>query len=173
MTPVPDRDAALDVSSPLCSAGRALGGRRCVRDCLDPETAAAMADGGLSPSEQAVVAEHALTCARCRSSYRHHTNDPGAAGASCLVADAILAVAGAGLATGLAVAVGRGRRPAPNVTRWRFQHRRRRSRLRLPKRGGTIGRSCKNETRRRMRSRAQAPSELKDNARRERAPRRR
>ena len=25
-----------------------------------------MADGGLSPSEQAVVAEHALTCARCR-----------------------------------------------------------------------------------------------------------
>lgn len=35
-------------------------------DCLDPEMAAAMADGGLSPSEQAAVAEHALTCARCR-----------------------------------------------------------------------------------------------------------
>jgi Putative zinc-finger len=34
--------------------------------CLDAETVAAMADGGLSPDEQSAVAEHALTCPRCR-----------------------------------------------------------------------------------------------------------
>ncbi len=34
--------------------------------CLDAETVAAMADGGLSADEQSAAAEHALTCARCR-----------------------------------------------------------------------------------------------------------
>ena len=68
MTPVPDRDAALDriLHRYALPAEPSVDDTPVSEDCLDPETAAAMADGGLSPSEQAVVAEHALTCARCR-----------------------------------------------------------------------------------------------------------
>ena len=68
MTPVPDRDAALDriLRRYALPAEPSVDDAPVSEDCLDPETAAAMADGGLSPSEQAVVAEHALTCARCR-----------------------------------------------------------------------------------------------------------
>ena len=68
MTPVPDRDAALDriLHRYALPAEPSEDDAPVSEDCLDPETAAAMADGGLSPSEQAVVAEHALTCARCR-----------------------------------------------------------------------------------------------------------
>lgn len=68
MTPVPDRDAALDriLHRYALQAEPSVDDAPVSEDCLDPETAAAMADGGLSPSEQAVVAEHALTCARCR-----------------------------------------------------------------------------------------------------------
>ena len=68
MTPVPDRDAALDriLHRYALPAEPSVDDAPVSEDCLDPETAAAMADGGLSPSEQAVVAEHALTCARCR-----------------------------------------------------------------------------------------------------------
>ena len=68
MTPVPDRDAALDriLHRYALPAEPSVDDTPVSEDCLDPETAAAMADGGLSPCEQAVVAEHALTCARCR-----------------------------------------------------------------------------------------------------------
>jgi len=68
LTPVPDRDAALDriLHRYALPAEPSVDDATVSEDCLDPETAAAMADGGLSPSEQAVVAEHALTCARCR-----------------------------------------------------------------------------------------------------------
>ncbi len=68
MTPVPDRDAALDriLHRYALPAEPSVDDAPVSEDCLDPETAAAMADGGLSQSEQAVVAEHALTCARCR-----------------------------------------------------------------------------------------------------------
>ena len=68
MTPVPDRDAALDriLHRYALAAEPSVDDAPVSEDCLDAETAAAMADGGLSPSEQAVVAEHALTCARCR-----------------------------------------------------------------------------------------------------------
>ena len=68
MTPVPDRDAALDriLHRYALPAEPSVDDTPVSEDCLDPETAAAMADGGLSPSEQASVAEHALTCARCR-----------------------------------------------------------------------------------------------------------
>ena len=68
MTPVPDCDAALDriLHRYALPAEASVDDAAVSEDCLDPETAAAMADGGLSPSEQGVVAEHALTCARCR-----------------------------------------------------------------------------------------------------------
>jgi photosynthesis system II assembly factor YCF48-like protein len=68
LTPVPDRDAALDriLHRYALPAEPSVDDTPVSEDCLDPETAAAMADGGLSPSEQASVAEHALTCARCR-----------------------------------------------------------------------------------------------------------
>jgi hypothetical protein len=68
MTPTPDRDAALDriLQRFAIPSDPAVEDVSVTEDCLDPEIIAAMADGGLSPDEQTVAAEHALTCARCR-----------------------------------------------------------------------------------------------------------
>jgi hypothetical protein len=68
LTPPPDRDAALDriLQRFAIPAEPSVDDEALSEACLDAETVAAMADGGLTPSEQAVVAEHALTCARCR-----------------------------------------------------------------------------------------------------------
>jgi Putative zinc-finger len=68
VTPTPDRDAALDriLRRFAIPAEPTLEDTPVSEDCLDAETIAAMADGGLSPQEQAAVAEHALSCARCR-----------------------------------------------------------------------------------------------------------
>jgi hypothetical protein len=68
LTPVPDRDANLDrllrrfagPDAPMADPSESV-------HCLDAETVAAMAEGGLLPHERAAADRHVSTCARCQA----------------------------------------------------------------------------------------------------------
>ena len=58
-----DRDAALDR---ILRHSALAGDPTASASCLEAETVAAMADGGLLPHEQAAAEDHASSCARCQ-----------------------------------------------------------------------------------------------------------